>query len=342
MRGEARIVYVGCGDWNGETGKIRVYAFDRSAARLELTQELAAGGVAAYMVRSRDGSTMYVADETRARLTSYRVEPRSGHLSLLNQVDAAGNPVYVALHPSGRYLATCFFAEGKTEIFAVEPDGRLGASLCCVASGAESHCTVFDPSGRQLFVPARGAGWVAQYRFDVERGRLSPGEPEHVAELPGAGPRHLVFHPSGRFAYLLCELTRTLSSYELASGEAGLSPIEQGVPAAMAGAEGGSAADLHVHPSGRFLYASNRQGERSSVAIFSIDGETGRAALVGHELSRGRTPRNFDIDGVGKWLIVGNRESPNVSIFEVEQGGARLGHRGTLEVPRGPFFVGIH
>ena len=342
MGSEARLVYVGCGDWNGDTGRIQVYAFDRSAARLELVQEVAAGGVAAFMARSVDGATLYVADEAKGRLASYRVDPRSGELAPLNEIQAGGHPVYLAVHQSGGYLATCYFAEAKAEIFSLQVDGSLGASVCQVDSGAESHCCAFDSTHRCLFVPTRGAGWVAQYRFEAETGQLHESDPPRQLEREGAGPRHMAFHPNGLYAYLLCELSLTLSSYRVDPSRGVLEPIERGVSTRLGSGDGGSAADIHVHPAGRFLYVSNRQGDRSNMAIFSIDEETGAAALVGHEFTRGITPRNFDIDPMGKWLIVGNRESPNVSIFEVEQAGARLSYRGSRDVAPGPFYVGIY
>lgn len=349
---ETRTVYVGCGDWSGETGKIQVFSLDLERLTLELRQELEAGGVAAFMARSGDGRTLYVADETQGFLSSYAIAADTGELSLRNRVSSAGHPVYVALDRRGSALTTCFFAEGRTQVFAIEPDGSLGASVCLVDSGRESHCTVFEPRGRFLFVPTRGDNWVAQYRYEPERhesarqesggSTLVPLDPAHVMEAEGAGPRHITFHPNGRYAYLVNELSLTLSVYAFDAESGQLSPLQRGLSAAPAGASGGSSADIHVHPNGRFLYVSNRQDERSNIAIFALDPGSGHARLCGHEPTRGRTPRNFALDAAGRVLIVGNQSSSDVALFRIVADGERLEHVSSRSVPPGPFFIGIY
>ncbi len=339
---DTKTVYVGCGDWSGETGKIQVFSLDLERLTLELGQELAAGGVAAFMARSADGRTLYVADETQGFLSSYAIAAESGELSLRNRVSSAGHPVYLTLDQRGAALATCFFAEARTQVFALEPDGSIGDSTCLVDSGRESHCTVFDPSGRFLFVPTRGDNWIAQYRYEPGTSTLTPLEPARVTEAEGAGPRHITFHPNGRYAYLVNELALTLSVYAF-DGETGqLSPLQRGVPAAPEGSSGGSSADVHVHPNGRYLYVSNRQDERSNIAIFALDPDTGRARLCGHEPTRGRTPRNFALDSSGRVLIVGNQSSADVALFRIAADGERLEHVSSRSVPPGPFYIGIY
>jgi 6-phosphogluconolactonase len=338
----ARTVYVGSGDWSGETGKIQVFELDPERGRLELRQELAAGGVAAFMARSPDARTLYVADETKGSLAAYAIAPETGQLSPRNQVQTAGHPVYVALDPRGGSLSTCFFEEARTEVFAIEADGSIGKSACLVDSGRESHCTVFAPSGRFLYVPTRGDNWVAQYRFDASTRNLSALSSPHVSELAGAGPRHLAFHPNGRYAYLINELTLTLSVYAFDAEQGTLSALQRQLDAAPAGVIGGAAADIHVHPNGRFLYVSNRQEDQSTLALFALDPESGRARLIGHESTRGRTPRNFGLDADGRILIVGNQASHDVAVFKIKDDGGALDYVASQPVAPGPFFIGIY
>src|SRR5262245_20177066 len=125
-----RSVYVGSGNWGGSTGKIQVFSLDLEAAALEPLQLLDHGGVAAFMARSPDGRRLYVADESDGTLTSYAVATGTGRLELLNRVRCAGHPVYVTLDARGEALLTCYFEEARTEVFAIEADGRLGASVC--------------------------------------------------------------------------------------------------------------------------------------------------------------------------------------------------------------------
>lgn len=285
---------------------------------------------------------MYVADETQGSLAAYAIAQGTGQLSLKNRVRTAGHPVYVALDPRGSSLSTCFFAEGRTEVFALEADGSIGKSACLVDSGRESHCTVFDPSGRFLFVPTRGDNWIAQYRFDAATRQLTPLSSPHVAELAGAGPRHLTFHPRGRYAYLINELTLTLSVYAFDAEQGTLAAVQREVNAAPPGVLGGAAADIHVHPNGRFLYVSNRQGAQSTLALFALDPESGHARLLGHESTRGDTPRNFGLDADGRILIVGNQASSDVAVFKITSDGGALDYLASQPVAPGPFFIGIY
>jgi 6-phosphogluconolactonase len=337
-----RTVYVGSGNWGSEIGKIQTFMLDLETGRLELRQEIAAGGIAAFMARSPDGRTLYVADEGKGLLSSYRIDAVTRELTLLNQVQSHGHPVYVAVDRTGRSLITCYFEEAKTEVFAIRSDGGLAESTCLVPSGRESHCTVFDPTHRFLFVPTRGDHWIAQYHFDSETRQLTANEPAQVLELDGAGPRHLAFHPGGRFAFLVGELTLTLSSYAFDPERGTLTPAQRGVPVGPPSAQGGSAADIHVHPSGSFLYVSNRQGDASNLAIFRVDGATGCVTLVGHEPTRGRTPRNFALDPEGRVLIAGNQDSSDLAVFRVTEGGGGLEWLYSCPTAPGPFFIGIY
>lgn len=337
-----RSVYVGSGNWSGETGKIQVFSLDVESLSLSSVQLIDAGGVAAFMARSRDGRRLYVADETKGQLSSYAIDPVTGGLTLTSSVPCAGHPVYVALDAADSALVTCFFAEAKTQVFRIATDGTLDSSACVVDSGRESHCTLFDPSHRFLFVPTRGDNWIAQYRYDAARQSLSPNEPAHVDEEPGAGPRHLTFHPNGRWAYLVNELSLSLSVYAFDAERGTLRSVVRNVPLAPPGSEGGSSADVHVHPSGGFLYVSNRQGDQSNIAILSLDAETGAVSVIGHEPTRGRTPRHFGLDPEGRILIAGNQDSGDIALFRVDADSGRLAFVRSVAVSPGPFFIGIY
>lgn len=335
-------MYVGSGNWGGDTGKIEVFSLDVGAVSLDSVQQLDAGGVAAFMVRSTDGRQLYVADETKGRLSSYAAEPGTGQLTLTSQVPCAGHPVYVALDAADAALVTCFFEEAKTQVFRIEADGRLGASACLVDSGRESHCTVFDPSKRFLFVPTRGDNWIAQYRYDAAGQELTPNQPAHVHESPGAGPRHLTFHPNGRWAYLVNELTLSLSVFAFDAARGTLEAVVRDLPVAPAGSSGGSSADIQVHPTGKCLYVSNRQGDDSNLAIISVDPASGAVAVIGHEPTRGRTPRNFALDPQGRVLIAGNQDSNSLALFRVDEHTGALTFVRSVPALPGPFFVGIY
>jgi 6-phosphogluconolactonase len=342
MSERQRSVYVGSGDWGGDTGKIQVFSLDVDAASLTSVQVLDAGGVAAFMARSPDGRHLYVADETKGLISSYAIAAGTGRLQLTSQVRCAGHPVYVTLDATGSALLTCFFEEDKTEVIRIAADGTLGASSCLVDSGRESHATVFDPSRRFLFVPTRGDNWVTQYRYDAAGQRLTPNEPATVPETPGAGPRHLTFHPNGRWAYLVNELSLSLSVYAFDADRGTLRAAFREVAVAPPGTSGGSSADIHVHPGGEFLYVSNRQGDASNIAVVRVDASSGEVSVIAHESVRGRTPRNFALDPDGRVLIVGNQETNDVALFRVDAGKGTLGFVRSVAVAPGPFFAGIY
>ena len=196
------------------------------------------------------------------------------------------------------------------------------------------------PAIASSIVPLKGGPAVAQLVFDAATGRMKPNVPPQVAAAAGAGPRHMDFHPNGRFAYVINELDLTMTAYTY-DAKTGLLRELQILPTLPPAADkvGASAADVHVHRTGRFLYGSNRGHD--SIVIFRL-GEDGRMTLVGHE-SRGiKRPRNFTIDPTGTLMLVANQDAANVIVFRIDQ------NKGTLEpvgapTPAGanPSFVGV-
>ncbi len=340
MANGRQTVFIGSGTWGSDIGRIQVFSLDIGEAKLELVQEVATGGIMSFMARSPDGSRLYVADEGNARLSCYAVAPDTGRLDLLHQAPCAGHPVYLSLDVGRQALLTCFFGEGKTQLFRLASDGALGAPADPVDSGRESHCAVFTPDQRHVLVPCRGDNWIAQYRYGSEEQSLVPNEPPHIGASAGAGPRHLVFHPNGRWVYVVNELSRSLSFYELEAERGTLRRMADDISTTPSGVTDGDAADIHVHPGGRFLFVSNRQGDRSNIAVFAVDERSGQPLLLGHEPTRGKTPRNFALDPEGNWLLVANQESDNVALFSVDARSGALGFLRSMAVAPSPCFVG--
>jgi 6-phosphogluconolactonase len=192
------------------------------------------------------------------------------------------------------------------------------------------HATVFSPDNKYLFVPDLGIDQIVTYSFNHKEGTLSPKK-KHVKVADGSGPRHLEFHPSGKWAYLVQELSGTVTVFSYDKG----SLIEQQVisllPADFTGAA--TSADIHISPNGRFLYASNRN-PTNSIAIFSINPADGKLALVGQQSTMGKTPRNFSFDPTGKLLLVANQDSNDIVIFSVNQETGLLTDTGKrIDVP---------
>jgi 6-phosphogluconolactonase len=179
--------------------------------------------------------------------------------------------------------------------------------------GPHVHATVFSPDGKYLFVPDLGIDKLMIYSFDWKKGKLKPADIPFEMVEPGAGPRHFEFHPNGRFAYLMEELTGSVSAY--AYGKKGeLYGIQHvsALPRDYLGPVG--SADIHVSPDGKFLYASNR-GESNTIAIFSINPDDGKIWPQGFQSTLGIKPRNFNFDPTGKFLLVANQDSDEIVVF---------------------------
>jgi 6-phosphogluconolactonase len=220
-------------------------------------------------------------------------------------------------------------------------DGRLGPPASAIQhagssvnprrqEGPHAHSINLDAANRFAFAADLGLDRVLVYRFDAARSILVPHEPPSASVKPGAGPRHFAFHPSGRFAYVINELDSTVTAFTY-DAEKGLLRELQAVTTLPPGFAGENyPAEVQVHPSGRFLYGSNRGHD--SIAIFAVDAASGRLTPAGRAASGGKWPRNFAFDPTGAWMVVGNQNSDNVIVFRVDRDG------GTL-APAGPTFA---
>jgi 6-phosphogluconolactonase len=213
----------------------------------------------------------------------------------------------------------------------VREDGKLGAATGFAqhsGSGADPvrqsspHTHSVSPSPDQRFAIAADLGVDKLYIYHLDHGQLIPNDPPIVKAVPGAGPRHFTFHPSGRYGYLVNELNSTVAAFKYDDRRGLLEEIQvvSAVPKEFSGTN--SSADMHVHPSGRFLYASDRG--RNSIAVFSIDRASGRLSPIEYVPTLGKTPRNFAIDPTGSFLVAGNEDSNSIVVFRIDAKTGRL------------------
>jgi 6-phosphogluconolactonase len=232
----------------------------------------------------------------------------------------------------GRAVLVANYGSGTVSGFAVRQDGALARTLATVQhegrgpnadrqTGPHAHCIMVDPDSRHVLAADLGIDAVVVYGFDGRSGAMSAAG-TRIALKPGAGPRHLAFHPNGRFLYVINELDSTLAVYAYNS-ERGSADQVQVTPASPDGkAAANYPADVHVARSGRFLYASNR-GE-DSIAVFAIDPTTGQLTAVQQVSTGGKWPRNFTLDPTGGFLVVANQRSDSILSFRVDQETGRL------------------
>jgi 6-phosphogluconolactonase len=267
-------------------------------------------------------------------------------LTPLNDVPSTGSiTAHLSTDRTGRWLLVANYGDlkqGAIASFPIGPDGRLGAAVDTreFGLGSMAHQISADPGNRFVFVPLKGGPAVAQLIFDPATGRMRPNVPPRVAAAAGAGPRHMDFHPNGRFAYVINELDLTMTAYGY-DAKTGLLRELQILPTLPAAADkvGASAADVHVHRTGRFLYGSNRGHD--SIVIYRL-GDDGRMTLVGHESRDIRRPRNFTIDPTGTLMLVANQDGANLTIFRIDQNKGTLARVGPpTPVGPNPSFVGV-
>ncbi len=319
-----------------ETKSEGVYVYRFNAATGEI-KALSKGSLAkspspAFLAIDPKRRFLYAANEVgefngkkNGGVTAFAISQQTGELTQLNQQPAPGVPAHITVHPSGRFVLIADYGGGNAAIYPVKLDGSLGA-MSDVAQHTgkgfdpkrqtepHAHCIIVDAAGKHAFVPDLGLDKVMIYSIDAQLGKLiAHGS---AAVKPGAGPRHFVFHPGGEFAYVINELNSTVTMFEYIAARGTLSEVQSisTLPADFKGAS--YCADIHIHPTGKFLYGSNRG--HNSIVIYAIDAKTKKLTLVGHESVRGDWPRNFAIDPTGQFLLAANQRSNNIVVFRID------------------------
>jgi len=273
-------------------------------------------------------------------VSAFAIDPVTGNLRLLNQQATQGaDPCHLSVDSRKRTLLVANYTGGNVSVFPLRSDGTLGMVAEVKQhegsgpkeqqKGPHAHCVIFDRAERYALASDLGIDKVMIYRFDRVTGKLSAAKQPFAELKPGAGPRHLSFHPSGKFLYVISELDSTMSAFKYNEREGTLTLIDtvSTLPSDFSGTS--YCADVHVSPSGEFLYGSNRG--HNSIVVFAIDQQTGKLTLVEHVSTEGNWPRNFTIDPTGGFLLVANQRSDNVVVFSIDPSTGRLKPTGVNE-----------
>jgi 6-phosphogluconolactonase len=334
-----------------ESKGIYAYRFDPGSSQL-LPLGLAAESTnPSFLTTDPSGRFLYAVNELQkykgeasGGVSAFALDGKSGLLSLLNEVPSRGaDPCYLSFDKSGHYLLAANYTGGSVAVFPVNKDGSLGAPSAFVQhsgsgpnrerqDGPHAHWIETSPDNRFALAADLGLDEIVVYRFDAKNGSLTKNDPPFAKLDPGVGPRHLSFHPNGRFAYVVNELKSTITAFSYDANRGALLNLRSisALPADVSGTNDG--AEIHVHPSGKFLFASNRGHD--SIAVFSINPRSGELALVHDVLTQGKTPRNFEIDPTGAFLFVANQDSGNIVVFRIDPQTGKLTSTGqVLSVP---------
>ncbi len=265
-------------------------------------------------------------------VSAFRIDKNRGKTPLLELINSQpigdGGAACIAVDKTGRVLMSAQYGGGSVATFPINDDGSIGPRVELVKHGqgsgvvanrqAESHphWVGTSPDNRFMLVPDLGMDRVVVYELDAETAKLKPHS--QVAVPPGAGPRHMKFHTSGRYAFVLNEMALTISCFEFDAETGKFSEIQviETLPASEKDENLDSAAEIRVHPTGKFVYSSNRGHD--SISAFSVDPNSGKLSFIEREPVRGSWPRNFNLDASGKWLIAAGKYSNTLALFEVK------------------------
>lgn len=328
-------IFVYIGTYTSEGGEgIYIYRFDPETGKLEKTGKTTGLMNPSFLTIDSRQRYLYAVNEVSSfagkrvgGVSSFLINEKNGELTFLNSKPSGGTgPCYVTLDKMDRYLLVANYGSGSVCVLPINDDGSLGNPTDLIQhegssinpkrqEGPHAHSVVVGPSNRYVYVPDLGLDKIMIYRFDSNQGKLTPNKIPYVSTKPGAGPRHFIFHPNNRLAYLINELDSTIVAYAYNEHDGSLKEIQtiSTLPKNFTGVN--IAADIHVTPSGKFLYGSNRGHD--SLVIYQINEETGMLNYVGHEHTRGSFPRNFAIDPFGKFLLVANRKGNNIVSFRI-------------------------
>ena len=242
-------------------------------------------------------------------------------------------------------------AIGSIASLPIAPDGKLRPPASVIQhtgssvnkrrqTGPHAHSINIDPTNRFAIAADLGIDKLLIYKFDPAKGTLKPNDPPAVKLAPGAGPRHFAFAPKGKFAYVINELDSTVTTLAFDAAKGTLTKLQTISTLPPGCKTPNTTAEVQVHPSGKFLYGSNRGHD--SLAIFAIDSESGELTPVGHQSTGGKTPRNFGIDPTGRFILAANQSSNNIVVFRFDQATGKLKPTGSEITVSSPVCVKFH
>ncbi|HET6179295.1 MAG TPA: lactonase family protein [Candidatus Sulfotelmatobacter sp.] len=336
------LFYVGTYTADGSKSK-GIYAYSYDAA----TAQIAPLGLAAettnpsFVDLHPNGRFLYAVNEVgnykgpnSGGVSAFSVDRATGKLTLLNEVASRGaDPCYITLDRTGKYVLVANYTGGSVAVFPVLEDGKLGEASAFVQhtghgpnaqrqEAAHAHSIDLSLDNRFAMVDDLGLDELRVYKFDSSKGSLAPNDPPFAKLDPGGGPRHFALHPSGKFGYVLTEMHSSVTVFSNDAKTGTLTPLQtiSALPKDFTGRN--DDAEIEVHPSGKFLYASNRGHD--SITVFAIDPSKGTLTLVEYASTKGKEPRSFEIDPTGTLLFAANQKSDNIVVFRIDQKTGKL------------------
>ena len=328
---------------------IYVLKFDRKTAKLTILQTVTDKRNPNFLAVDPTRKYLYVIcgegitpEDKQGSVLAFAIDAQTGLIKKLDQQSSEGRgPAHVSVDPRGRFAYVANYGQGNFAIYPIGADGALGKAkqvLQFQGSGFDTalqkapfvHSVIPSADGKFIYASSLGLDRIMVYGVS-DSGAFLPARPPYVSSTPGAGPRHLAIHPSGRFAWSVEEITTSVAAYDRDPETGALTAKERFkmVPADHKGNTSG--ADIHLSPDGKFLYASVRDLDR--IAVYSVDRKTGQLKPVALEDTHGDHPRNFCIDKKGEFIFVENMLSDNIAIFKRDRKTGRMSYLGDEKLP---------
>jgi 6-phosphogluconolactonase len=336
------IAYIGT--YTGKNSKgIYAFRFDASTGKLTPLGLAAEATSPSFLAIHPNRKFLYAAIEVNdfkgqktGAVGSFSIDLKTSKLKFLNQVSSRGTgPCHVSVDHTGKNVLVANYDGGSVAVMPVNADGSLHEASAFVQHTGSSvnkerqeaphaHCIFNSPDNRFALAADLGLDEVVVYRFDPAAGSLTPNNPPFGKTPPGSGPRHFAFHPNGRFVYVINEIKCTLSTFSWDTARGALKELQtvSTLPDGYKVTNDDSTAELRVHPSGKFVYGSNRGHD--SIAVFAVDPAKGTLTPVERVSTQGKTPRGFGIDPTGGYLIAGNQDSDSLVVFRIDPKTGRL------------------
>jgi 6-phosphogluconolactonase len=323
----------------GKATGIYVYELNTNSGGLTYVSSSPQTVNPSYLVADNENKILYAVNETGGgenqvgSISAFRLLNGGRQIDLINTVSSQGSyPCYVSLDKTRKWVMCANYGSGTVAVMPVRDSGSLGeATMVHQHAGkgpsprqdaAHAHFIFQNPSNSLIYSCDLGLDTIYIYKLDTTTGKLIHTG-HNYATMPGAGPRHLAFHPSMNLAYVVNELNGTIEVMKVDSVTGALRRIQVISTLDPGMKTDASCADIHLTPSGKFLYASNR-AKVNNLAIYQVDQQTGKLTLVGHQPVKGKTPRNFIVDPTGRFLLVANQDTGNVVTFRIDQETGKL------------------
>jgi 6-phosphogluconolactonase len=341
-KGKDFLVYVGTYTNKNRSKGIYAFRFDAGSGKLDPLGLVAEMANPSFLAIHSNNRWLYAVSEMADRrgkstgsVSSFSIDTKSAKLTLRNTVDSKGDgPCFVRTDHTGKNVLVANYNSGSAAVLPIKDDGTLAEASAVVQdhgtgadkerqAGPHAHSFNVSPDNRFAVCCDLGTDKVMVYHFDAAKGSLTPNDPPFTSLKPGSGPRHFDFHPSARYAYSINELSSTVTAFSYDKAKGVLTEIQtlSTLPPDYK-SPNQSTADVHVHPSGKFLYGSNRG--HNSIVVYSIAPSTGKLTYIENTSTQGGVPRSFGLDPTGKWLISADQDVDILVVFSIDQKTGRL------------------